>query len=178
MAARPLTLVSEQEYLSSQYEPDCEYEDGVLIERHAGTEKHSWMQAALAAYIFRRRTAWGVNVYIGQRARVRAGKYKLPDVCIVQGPRPSTPIFEQPPLVAIEILSPEDRPLRVDRTIAEWLEFGVGYMWVVDPETLESVLYTAKGRVAVTDATLRIHFPSTASTGSLIEIPLNQLEEE
>ena len=98
------------------------------------------MQAALAAYIFHRRKAWGVNVYTGQRARVRPGKYKLPDVCIVRGPRPTTPIFEQPPLVAIEILSPEDRPLRVDQTIAEWLEFGVGFVWVVDPETLESVL--------------------------------------
>ena len=62
MGARPLTLVSEQEYLRSQYEPDCEFEDGVLIERHVGTEKHSWMRAALAAYIFRRRKAWGVNV--------------------------------------------------------------------------------------------------------------------
>jgi Uma2 family endonuclease len=73
--------------------------------------------------------------------------------------------------VAIEILSPEDRPLRVDQTIAEWLEFGVGYVWVVDPETLESVLYTAKGRVPVTDGTLRI-------PGAPIEIPLRQLEEE
>jgi hypothetical protein len=103
MPAQPFTpLVSEQEYLGTQYEPDCEFEDGALIERHVGTEKHSWMQAALAAYIFRRRKAWGVNVYTGQRARVRPGKYKLPDVCIVHGPRPSTPIFEQPPLVAIE----------------------------------------------------------------------------
>ena len=70
MAARPLTpLVSEQEYLATQYEPDCEFEDGALIERHVGTEKHSWMQAAMAAYIFRRRKAWGVNVYTEQRAR-------------------------------------------------------------------------------------------------------------
>jgi Uma2 family endonuclease len=153
MAARPLTLVSEQDYLGSHYEPDCEFEDGVLIERHVGTEKHSWLQAALAAYIFRRRKAWGVNV------------------CIVQGERPATPIFELPPLVAIEILSPEDRPLRVDRTIAEWLEFGVGYVWVIDPETLESILHTSLGRVPVADATLRI-----AGTG--IEIPLLKLEED
>jgi Uma2 family endonuclease len=171
MRAPPRTLVSEQEYLVSQYEPDCEYEDGVLIARHVGTEKHSWMQAALAAYIFRRPKAWGVNVYTEQRARLRAGKYKLPDVCIVQGPRPTTPIFEQPPLVAIEILSPEDRPLRVDRTIAEWLEFGVGYVWVVDPETLECVVHTAKGRLPVTDVMLRI-------PGGPIEIPLRQLEDE
>jgi Uma2 family endonuclease len=171
MAARPLTLVSEQEYLRSQYEPDCEFEDGALIERHVGTEKHSWMQAALAAYIFRRRKAWGVNVYTEQRTRIRPGKYKLPDVCIVQGPRPTTPIFEQPPLVAIEILSPEDRPLRVDQTIAEWLEFGVGYVWVVDPDTLESIVHTAWGRVPVADATLCI-------PGTPIEVPLRRLDEE
>jgi Uma2 family endonuclease len=164
-------IVSEQEYLGTHYEPDCEFEDGVLIERHLGTEKHSWMQAALAAYIFRRRKAWGVNVYTEQRTKVRAGKYKLPDICIVPGPRPATPILEQPPLVAIEILSPEDWPLRVDRTIAEWLDFGVGFVWVVDPETLESVLHTAHGRIAVTDATLRI-------PGTPIEIPLGQLDEE
>jgi hypothetical protein len=49
--------------------------------------------------------------------------------------------------------------------------FGVGYVWVVDPETLESVLYTAHGRVPVSDATLRI--PQTP-----IEMPLRQLEDE
>jgi hypothetical protein len=42
---------------------------------------------------------------------------------------------------------------------------------VVDPETLESILYTAKGRVSVTDATLRV-------PGTPIAIPLRQLEEE
>ena len=167
MAARPLTLVSEQEYLRSQYEPDCEFEDGALIVRHVGTEKHSWMQAALAAYVFRRRKPWGVNGYTEQRARVRPGKYKLPDVCIVLGPRPETPIFEQPPLVSIEILSPEDRPLRVNQTIAEWLEFCLGG----DPETLESALHTSQGRVPISDATLRI-------PGTPIEIPLGQLEED
>ena len=31
------TLVSEEEYLHTAYEPDCEYEDGVLTERNYGT---------------------------------------------------------------------------------------------------------------------------------------------
>src|ERR1700683_4605582 len=100
MAARPMSLVSEQEYLGAQYEPDCEFEDGVLIERHVGTEKHSWLQAALAAYFFRRRKAWNLNVYIEQRTRVRPGKYKLPDICVVLGARASTAILEGPPLLA------------------------------------------------------------------------------
>ncbi|MBV8817581.1 MAG: Uma2 family endonuclease, partial [Acidobacteriaceae bacterium] len=127
--------------------------------------------AALAAYFFRRRKAWNVNVYTEQRNRVRSGKYKLPDVCVVQGPRPETPIFEQPPLLAIEILSPEDKPLRVDRTIADWLEFGVGFVWVIDPETLESALHTRQGRLPVDNATLRI-------PGTEIEVPLHKLDED
>ena len=89
----------------------------------------------------------------------------------MQGPRSATPVREQPPLVVIEILSAEDRPLRVDQTIADWLAAGVGYVWVVDPETLESIVYTAQGRVEVSDGTLRI-------PGTPIEIPLRQLEDE
>jgi hypothetical protein len=73
MAARKPALISEQEYLTTAYQPDCEFEDGVLIARQRDKEKHSWMQAALAAYIFRRRRAWNVNVYTEQRARVRPG---------------------------------------------------------------------------------------------------------
>ena len=171
MAARNPALISEQEYLTTAYQPDCEFEDGVLIERNVGTEKHSWLQGAIGAYIFRRRQQWNVNVYAGQRNRVRAGKYKIPDICVVAGPRPDTPVFESPPLVAIEILSPEDRPVRVDRTIGEWLAFGVAYVWVIDPETFESILHTAHGRVDIEDATLRV-------PGTPIEIPLHQLDED
>jgi hypothetical protein len=77
--------VSEEEYLHASYEPDCEFEDGALIGRNVGTEKHSWLQAALAAYFFRRRKLWDINVYTEQRARIRPGEYKLTDVCVVQG---------------------------------------------------------------------------------------------
>jgi len=55
------TLISEEEYLRTTYEPDCEFEDGVLIERNVGTEKHSWLQGALTAYFFRRRKAWNIR---------------------------------------------------------------------------------------------------------------------
>lgn len=171
MAAGRFSAISEQEYLSTVYEPDCEFEDGRLLERHLGTEKHSWLQAALAAYFFQRRKLWKVNVYTEQRILVRAGKYKLPDICVVSGERPTMPVFQQAPILVVEILSPEDKPLRVDRTIAEWLEFGVEIVWVIDPVSLESAVYTKRGRVALMDDTLRI--PGTA-----IEVPLRALDED
>jgi len=165
------TLISEEEYLSTSYQPDCEFEDGVLIERNVGTEKHSWLQTALAAYFFRRRKLWNINVYTEQRNRVRTGKYKIPDICVIRGPRPTAPVFQEPPFLAIEILSPEDRPIRVNKTIDDWLRFGVPYVWVIDPETLESALHTAQGLTPIDDGVLRI--PEAG-----IEVPLHRLDED
>jgi Uma2 family endonuclease len=164
------TLVSEAEYLRTSYAPDCEFEDGVLIERNVGTEKHSWLQAALTAYLFQRRKLWNIQVYTEQRIKVRDRKYKIPDICVVRGTRPTTPVFEQPPFLAIEILSPDDRPIRVADTVEDWLKFGIPYVWIIDPETLESSLHTAAGRLRLDDGVLRI-----AEAG--IEVPLRLLDE-
>lgn len=90
---------------------------------------------------------------------------------MIQGPRPTGPILEKPPLLAIEILSPDDKPLRVDDTIEAWLEFGVPHVWVIDPETLESALHTRQARERIGDGVLRI-----AEAG--IEVPLQLLDED
>jgi len=79
--------------------------------------------------------------------------------------------LEKPPFLAIEILSPDDKPIRVDNTIDAWLTFGVPYVWVIDPESLESALHTPHGRVPIEDGVLRI-----AEAG--IEVPLKLLDED
>ena len=95
----------------------------------------------------------------------------MPDLCVIRGPRPSGPILEKPPFLAIEILLPDDKPIRVDNTIDAWLTFGVPYVWVIDPESLESALHTPHGRVPIEDGVLRI-----AEAG--IEVPLKLLDED
>jgi Uma2 family endonuclease len=162
-------LVSEEEYLQTTYEPDCEF--SVLIERNVGTIEHGKLQAALTAYFFRRRKAWNLLVVTGVRTRARAGKYMIPDLCIVDGPEPTGRILQSPPLLWIEILSPEDRPLRVNRKVQAVLEFGVPYVWIIDPETLESDLYTAEKRTPLEDGVLRI-------PGTEIVVPLGEIFED
>ncbi|MBV9745946.1 MAG: Uma2 family endonuclease, partial [Acidobacteriia bacterium] len=120
---------------------------------------------------FRRRKLWGIHVFPEQRVRIRRGKYMIPDLCVIAGERPTEPIFTSPPLLWVEILSPEDRPLRVDRKVRQILEFGVPYVWVIDPETLESDLHTASGSRALEDGVLRIG-------GTPIEVPLRALDED
>lgn len=164
-------LVSEEEYLHTSYEPDCEFEDGVLIERNVGTWHHSKLQAALAAYFFNRRKAWNLHVGTEARVRARAGKYMIPDVCIVEGPEPTGRVLETPPLLWIEILSPDDRHLRVNRKVQAVLESGVPYVWVIDPETLESDLHTVEKRTPLEDGVLRI-------PGTEIVVPLAEIFED
>src|ERR1035437_6582481 len=108
-------LVSEEEYLHTGYDPDCEFEDGVLTERNGGTWDHAKLLAALGAYFFRRRKAWNLLVLTAVRVRARAGKYMIPDLCVVEGPQPVGRFLQTPPLLWIEILNSEDRPLRVNR---------------------------------------------------------------
>lgn len=45
------TLVSVEEYLSSNYDPDCDYLEGVLEERNVGEIGHGNTQGLIYAYI-------------------------------------------------------------------------------------------------------------------------------
>jgi Uma2 family endonuclease len=60
---------------------------------------------------------------------------RAPDVAFVAAGRaaPTRGYYEGAPDLAVEILSPDDRPGYVRDKIAEWLEAGARAVWVVDP---------------------------------------------
>jgi Uma2 family endonuclease len=52
----------------------------------------------------------------------------------------STPVeqvFSRPPIIAVEVLSPEDRHSRIAAKIRNYIDFGVRHIWVVDSRTRE-----------------------------------------
>jgi Uma2 family endonuclease len=164
-------LISEEEYLHTSYEPDCEYEDGVLIERNVGLEDHSDLQRGLIVYFSLRRKAWKIRVYPELRVKCRDGKYMIPDVCVVSDSTPREPILTTPPVLWIEILSSDDRHVRVSKKVKDVLASGCPYVWVIDPKTLESELHTAQGSMILTDGVLRI-------PGTEIVVPLREVLED
>jgi Uma2 family endonuclease len=164
-------LVTEQEYLGTSYQPDCEYEDGLLIERNVGEQDHSWLQLALGTFFFNRRKVWGIEAFTEQRCRIRTGKYMIHDLCVIWRPRPTEKVFVEPPLISIEILSPEDRPIRVNEKVRQLREWGVPNIWVIDPETLECEVHTAAGSRRVADGILR-------GDGTPIDVPLRTLADD
>lgn len=95
-------------------------------------------------------------MYTEQRYHVRPYRYLVPDVSVIQGGRSKESIQTMPPLVWIEILSPEDRTIRVNAKVREVLAFGAPNVWVVDPETFEAEIYTPDGSSTVQGGVLRV----------------------
>jgi Uma2 family endonuclease len=139
MATR--TLISVEEYLETSYRPDRDYVDGEVVERNLGTRDHGWLQTAIAAYFFSRRRQWNITVLTGLRIHVKATRFRIPDVCVILGDTEEQ-IPTKPPLLCIEILSPKDRMKRVQERIADFLEMGVPYVWVLNPETRQAYVAT------------------------------------
>lgn len=151
-------LVSIQEYLSTSYSPDCDYVDGVVEERNLGEHDHARLQIKVAAYFFAREREWGIHVVPEQRIEVSPTRFRVPDVCVVAG-TPTEQIFRQPPLICIEILSPEDRLSKVRQKIDDYLAFGVRYVWLLDPQTRKAFRCTSEGMQQIQE--LRTENPDT-----------------
>jgi Uma2 family endonuclease len=167
--ATAASVISVEEYLSQTYEPDCDYVDGQLEERNLGETDHSWLQMAVSGYFYARRKEWNITVLPEQRVQVKRARYRVPDVCIVLGPKPSDQILTKPPFVCIEIVSPDDRMSRIEIRIADYLAMGVSYVWVLDPQTQQAyVATTAEGLREVKTGVLRTENPT-------MEVPLSEV---
>ena len=114
-------LMSMNDYLSSTFRPDCEYVDGVIVERNLGEKDHSTLQMAISAALFNRQKELGMHVFPEQRVQVKARRFRVPDVCVVVGQEPQEQIFTLPPFLCIEILSKDDRMSEMQERIDDYL---------------------------------------------------------
>lgn len=158
MATLPIAeaLVPLEEYLSRCYEPDCEYDDGLIVERNVGEFEHSFLQTILATIFTNNIDFWGVYGLTEQRIRIAPRKYRIPDICVLRRSAPREKIPTHPPLIAIEILSPEDRISRVAAKAAEYLAFGIAHVWIVDPVKRAALRGTANGLQSVEDGVFSV----------------------
>jgi Uma2 family endonuclease len=126
-------FVSVREYLTTSYRPDCDYVDGRIEERNVGEYDHALLQALLGQIFMNNRDAWGVIALTDVRMQVKATSFRVPDVSVLRVGTPREQILTHPPLLVIEILSPEDRLSRFTERTDEYLDFGIENIWIVDP---------------------------------------------
>ena len=133
-------MISLEEYLTTGYEPDCDFVDGRLEERNVGEWDHGRLQLKIGAYFLRRYESQGYRVVPELRIRVSPGRVRIPDLCVfLTDPQQRVPSV--PPFLCIEILSPEDRMSRIEVRINDYLTMGVEWVWILDPQTRQ--VYTA-----------------------------------
>ena len=154
-------LVPVEEYLTTDYSPDCDYVDGVLEDRNVGKNDHSSLQEALVVWLHLHTRKLGLYAYPAQRIRISATRYRVPDICVTIG-EPDEQIFTKPPFLCLEILSPEDRMPRILAKVTDYLDFGVPYVWVIDPRTKSATVYTDKEVTSPADGILRTQNPDLA----------------
>ena len=140
MATQPAPEFNEpyvpvEEYLKTVYEPDCEYIDGRVEERNLGEHDHGFLQILLGTLFTNHRVDWGVRAVTDVRTQVKPSHFRVPDVSVLRADAPKEPIITHPQLIAIEILSPEDRWNRMQEKIDDYLAFGIEHIWIFDPET-------------------------------------------
>ena len=127
------TQLSLEEYLRTDYQPDCDYIDGELEERNLGEKEHSITQAFFIKWLAKYEDEWKLEACPEIRLRVSPTRVRIADLAFLPVNAPFEAVLTRPPLAIIEILSPEDRVSRYQQRLDDYRTMGVANIWVVDP---------------------------------------------
>ena len=173
MATLPNTdeLWTVREYLRTSWSPDREFVDGRIEERNLGEKEHSILQRFLTVLFAIHRADWRVEVFPELRTQTEARRFRVPDVLVVRSGERFERYVTEPPLIAIEILSPEDRLTAMQQKAAEYRSFGVENIWIIDPEPRIAYRYADAALEAVRTGELTV-------PGTPIRVVLNEMFAE
>ena len=77
---------------------------------------------------------WSTVGFIGPRVQVSPSRIRVPDIGLFS--RVSQPhSMADPPLLVIEIISPEDTYSETQVRVQDYLDMGIKTVWIVDPWT-------------------------------------------
>lgn len=127
------TQVSLAEYLRNNYEPECELISGELIPKPMGTLEHMNTEKKLirllGAYEER-----GLGHVLQELSCRKGDDVRVPDIVFYQpGAQFENGLLIDSPLLAVEVLSPSQRPSELFAKCEAYHAWGVPYCWVIDP---------------------------------------------
>jgi Uma2 family endonuclease len=158
--AATTTLVSLEEYLRTSYHPDRDFVDGQVEERNLGEFEHARLQSLLIGWFLSHEKDWNIVTVVEQRIRVAAKRVRIADICLLHRSAPREQVTQTPPLLCIEMLSPEDRLPRAAKVMDDYARMGVANLWLLDPVDRIGYVYTAGGLLKLTED--RLSIPSSA----------------
>ena len=138
-------LVPVEEYLRMSFEGSGpEYLDGELVERSAGRDKHSGVQANLTGIFQSQKKKRRIHVRPEIHLRLGPTRVRIADLAVFLD-QPAEDIPANPPHLVVEIVSPGDRYMEIREKLAGYLVWGVQHIWLVDPESKSFLTYDDAG---------------------------------
>ena len=128
-------LITPEQYLATHYEREPEYVRGDVVERSLPTKRHSKIQQRLSVVLDR------IGCYPELRLRLADNVFRVPDISVYER-EPENEVPTTPPLLIVEINSPDDRIHNVLEKCEEYRTWGVSNVWVVEPELKKLYVYS------------------------------------
>jgi len=146
--------ITAEQYLHKTFEHDAEYVHGEIVERALPDKTHSTIQFRILMEVGRLIQFYPLFPYPELRLRLEARVFRIPDVCVFAGAPPRESVPSTPPLLAIEILSDDDRHQNLMKKLEEYRVWGVPNIWVVDPLSKRLSTYSELGLQTVSSLAL------------------------
>ena len=120
-----------------EWEPELVH--GEVVQRPMPNDPHARIQQWLQV---RLHTAGACRPSI--RVRVEPDVIRIPDIAVfAERPRVSVP--SHPPLIVVEIISPDDRHQDLVLKLEQYRKWGVTHVWAVEPELEKFYAYGSHG---------------------------------
>lgn len=136
------------------FDENYELDQGVLVPMSCGSFEHGEVAlsigASLRQYVRANRLGRVVGNDTGFILERGPDTVRGPDVAFVRADRLKgrhRKMWDGAPDLAVEVVSPSDRPAEVLRKVYQYLTAGCGIIWVVDTERATVVSYRADGLV-------------------------------
>ena len=81
--------------------------------------------------------------------RLSGDLFRIPDLAVFAAAPPLEQAPSSPPLIVVEIASPDDHLQDFLQKLEEYRAWGVRHVWVVEPELKKFYVYTATGLTQV-----------------------------
>jgi Uma2 family endonuclease len=157
------SVMSVEEYLHAAFDDaDREYLDGEVVERNMGELPHAILQTRLAYVLSRLAETLSIQVLTEIRIQVSPTRFRVADVAVWRAGDIGRRIPTVPPFLVVEILSAEDRLVRVQPKVQEYLQHGTEWVWVIDPEERRALCYSPASPGGILVDQLRTENPAIA----------------
>lgn len=145
-----LATLEDAEDLTNRKEAICELIDGILVEKPMG-----YFESLLASLIISRLAPFvyehQLGIVLGEAGtlQILPDQVRIPDVSFISwarfpdGKLPKESVPAVVPDLAIEILSRSNTEREMDRKRQDYFQAGVKILWIIDPATRTTTVFTA-----------------------------------